>query len=297
MLGDPRASASIQAFFAQYFDLGRLDGVTRDPSNYPEFSPELVAAMRSEVQLLIDDLVYRRDGDVRKVFTTRNTFVNDQLAALYEVDAPDASPVKFVPVELPANGPRAGLLTLGAFLTMNAHETETSPTLRGKYVRERVLCEEVPPPPDNIDTDLQPGAEGDTLRERLEQHRTNPLCAACHAFIDPPGLLFENFDSLARYRTEEAGHPIDASGALDGKELSDARDLAEALADDERVGACIVRQLFRHATGRLDEDSEGPGLDDLHERFADAGYRYRDFLVELVSHPSFRFVTEQEEPE
>ncbi|MCA9625858.1 MAG: DUF1592 domain-containing protein, partial [Myxococcales bacterium] len=128
LLADPRASQAVQDFFAQYFDLGRLDGVTRDVASYPQFSEGLPEAMRTEVRLMVDDFVNRRQADVRGVFSTRRTFVNSELAALYGVEAEGATPIAFVPVELPEDGPRAGLLTLGAFLAMNAHETETSPT-------------------------------------------------------------------------------------------------------------------------------------------------------------------------
>lgn len=297
MLAQPRARVAIQEFFGQYFDLGRLDGVSRETSNYPRFTETLVAAMRTEVELLVDDFVNRRDGDIRRVFSTRNTFVNDELAALYEVEAPGATAVTFVPVTLPEDGPRAGLLTLGAFLTMNAHETETSPTLRGKYLRERVLCDIVPAPPPEVDTDLDPAKQGEgTLRERLEEHRNNPACASCHAFIDPPGYLFENYDSLGQFRTEDGeGRPIDASGELDGTKLANARELADFLADEDKVAACIVKQLFRHATARLDADSEEDALEDIEARFAEADYRFRALLVELVTHDAFRYVSEQEE--
>ncbi|HJL48721.1 MAG TPA: DUF1592 domain-containing protein, partial [Polyangiaceae bacterium LLY-WYZ-15_(1-7)] len=270
---DPRAREAIQAFFAQYFDLGRLERVERDPARYPVWTDTMAASMRREVELLVDDIVFRRDADLRELFDTRQTFVNDELAALYGVDAPGASPIAYVPVELPADGPRAGVLTLGAFLAMNAHQTETSPTLRGKYVRERVLCQTVPAPPDDIDLNLEDpeSAEARTLRERLEQHRRDPACASCHAFIDPPGMLFEQFDSVGRFRTEEPGGPVDASGELDGTPLAGAKDLALVLRDDPRVPACVVRQLFRHASGRLERTSEARALRALEEEFAAGG--------------------------
>jgi hypothetical protein len=169
--------------------------------------------------------------------------VNSQLAALYGVEAPGADLTTFVPVELDPNGPRAGLLTFGAFLTMNAHETQTSPTARGKYVRERVLCQTVQPPPADVDTTLDPPSAGQptTVRERLEEHRKNPACTACHAFIDPPGFLFEHFDSVGAYRTTQVGDlPIDSSGDLDGVPLTDAKGLAALLESDPRVGRCMV---------------------------------------------------------
>lgn len=295
LLADERARGAVQDFFAQYFDLGGLDGLSRDPSTYPLFSQTLPESMRNEVRLLVDDFVFRRDDDIRQVFSTRTTFVNDDLAALYGVTAPGATAISFVPVELPEDGPRAGLLTSGAFLAMNAHETENSPTLRGKYVRERVLCQSVPPPPDDVDTNLpEDQGEGGTLRERLEAHRDNPACAACHAFTDPPGFLFEHFDPIGVYRTEDNGYPIDASGELDGIELSDARDLAAVLGQDPRVGQCIATQLFRHANGRLEHSGEFSALMDLNDRFGARGYRFTELMLEMVTHEAFRTVGVQQ---
>jgi hypothetical protein len=296
LLEDPRSRVAVQDFFSQFLDLGRIDGVSRDTELYPDFTASMPASMKTEVQLLVDDLVYRSDSDVRALFSTRRTFVNEELAQMYGVDAPGASPITFVPVELPVDGPRAGILTLGAFLTMNAHETQTSPTLRGKYVRERVLCQDVPPPPPDVDTSLDPdSSDAKTLREELEKHRENPACASCHAFIDPPGFLFENFDSAGTYRTTDNGYPIDASGDLDGMPLANARDLAEVLASDERVGSCMVTQLFRHTNGRLEAEGEAPALADLDERFASAEYRFQDLLLEFVTHDSFRIVANEED--
>lgn len=291
LLDDPRARQALASFFAQHLDLGQLEGVTRDAELYPDFTPSLPVAMRTEAELLVDDLVFRRDADVRQLFSTSRTFVNTELSSLYGIEAPGATPITFVPVELPPDGPRAGLLTLGAFLTMNAHEASTSPTLRGKYVRERVLCSEVPPPPPDVSTELAPNTEDPkTLREELEQHRDNPACASCHAFIDPPGFLFEHFDAMGAVRATDNGYPIDSSGDLDGIPLADARDLAALLADDERVGRCMVRQLYRHAQGRLDEPGERVALEQIHDAFAPTGYRFQELLIALITHESFRYV-------
>jgi hypothetical protein len=298
LLDDERARAAIQAFFHQYLDLGRLDGITRDPASYPLFTPGITSAMRAEVEMLVDDVVFKNPGDARSIFSTRRTFVNADLAALYGVEAPGATATNFVEVELPADGPRAGILTLGAFLTMNAHETRTSPTARGKYVRERVLCQTVSPPPPDVDTTLDPVAPGTaplTVREQLEEHRKNPVCAGCHAFIDPPGFLFEHFDSSGTFREKQWGDlPIDSSGDLDGKPLADARGLATELERDPRVGHCMVTQLFRHAQGRLETGGEEPGIDDLAERFAGASYDFKTLVIELVTHDAFRFAAPTE---
>ncbi len=288
LLSDDRARAAIQRYFGQYLDLGRLDGITRNQATYPLFTPTTNASMRREVELLVDHVV-QEGGDARGIFSTRQTYVNSDLAALYGVDAPGADVSTFVPVSLPET--RAGLLTLGAFLTMNAHETDTSPTARGKYVRERVLCQVVQPPPPDIDTNLDPpeGEAPKTIRERLEEHRKNPACSGCHAFIDPPGFLFEHFDSVGAYRAEYAGDlPVDATGDLDGVALDGARDLADVLSTDERVGRCMVTQLFRHAQARLDTKGETPAIDELEKAFAGADYDFRELLLALVTHASFR---------
>lgn len=293
LLADDRARDALQEFFSQYLDLRRLEGVERNPETYPGYVPGMTAAMRAEVELLVDDVVFGGEvADARSIFSTRRTFVNSELAALYGVDAPDADPATFVPVEHDADGPRAGILTSAAFLTMNAHETQTSPTARGKYIRERVLCQPVPPPPDDVDTSLDP-PDGDvpqTVREQLEEHRENPQCAGCHMFTDPPGLVFEGFDSVGAHRTMEAGEPVDTSGDLDGVPLADARALAAMLEDEPMVGHCMVTQLFRHAQSRLDHEDEEDLLDDLDERFAAVGYDFQSLIVEVVTHPGFRMI-------
>jgi hypothetical protein len=226
--------------------------------------------------------------------------VNSDLAALYGVDAPGATTTEFVQVELPADGPRAGILTSGAFLTMNAHESYTSPTARGKYVRERVLCLDVPAPPPGVDTSLDPvmmGEQPKTVRERMELHRTNPSCASCHTFMDPPGFLFEHFDSSGAYRELQEGVlPIDSSGDLDGKPLNDARGLATVLETDERVGRCMVKQLYRHALGRLETSGEALAVENLAARFVVTSFDFRSLLLELVTHDAFRFVGTKETP-
>lgn len=297
LLADKRATASIRQFFAQFLDLGRLDGVTRNPASYPLYSDGMIGAMRTEVELIVDDIVANH-RDARSIFSTRRTFVNTQLAALYGVEAKGAELNTFVPVDLDPKGPRRGILTLGAFLTMNAHETETSPTARGKYIRERVLCQTVQPPPANVNTTLAPAPDGQplTVRERLEEHRKNPVCAGCHSFMDPPGFLFEHFDSLGVYRTSLPGDvPVDSSGDLDGEPLEDALGLTTMLEDDERVGDCMVKQFYRYAHGRLDTPGEALALADLDARFAKANYDFRQLVIELVTHESFRTVTEPKE--
>lgn len=287
----------MQSFFAQFLDMSRLDHTSRTPEVYPLFTPSMKSAMRAEVELLVSDLIENR-GDIRSIFSARHAFVNSELATLYGVDAPGADVSTFVRVDFDEASPRAGILTSGAFLAMNAHETQTSPTARGKYIRERVLCQTVKPPPPDVDTELDPPTMGEaqTVRERLEQHQTNDACKGCHSFIDPPGFTFEHFDSIGAYRTFEGDNlPIDSSGDLDGIPIDDARDLAALLEEDERVSACMVKQLYRYSQGRLDTEGETPALLDLDERFASGGYDFRELVLELVVNEGFRSLSEPKE--
>jgi hypothetical protein len=291
LLEDERSRSAVQDFFAQYFDLSRLGQLDLDSELYPQYTDTLGESMRTEIELRVADVVFGRDGDVRELFFSRNSFVNAELANLYGISPEGVSPILYVPVELPPE--RAGLLTSGAFLAMNAHPTETSPTLRGKFVRERVLCQEVQPPPDDVDTDIPPAMETgpQTLRERLVEHRNNPACSSCHAFLDPPGFLFEHYDSVGAWRDREPNGEIDASGGLDDVDLDGATDLAMLLRDDPRVPRCIIKQLYRHTMGRLDEEIEAEALYDLETEFAATGYRFRDLLVLFATSEAFRTVS------
>jgi hypothetical protein len=295
LLSDPRASQAIQRFFAQYLNLDKLDGITRDAALYPLFTPTMPAAMRREVELVVDRIVMKDRADVRSLFDTRTTFVNSELAALYGLEAPGAAVDSFVEVELPADGPRAGILTLGAFLTINAHQVQTSPTLRGKYIRQRLLCELVQPPPPDVDTELPPpsGEEPQTLREQLSEHVSNPTCAGCHSIMDPPGFLFENFDNVGEYRTVfDNGIPVDATGDLDGEPLQNALELAPVIATHPRLGKCLVRQLYRHTMGRLDTEGEQPAIDELDSILEERAFDFQALLVDFVTHESFLTVAE-----
>jgi hypothetical protein len=297
LIDHPRGAQAMQDFFGQFLDLSRLEHTSRTPENYPAFTPSLKAAMRREIELLVSDIMDTR-GDIRSIFSARHTFVNSELAAHYGLDAPGTDAATFVAVAFDDASPRAGILTSGAFLTMNAHETQTSPTARGKYVRERVLCQTVKPPPPDVDTELDPPSATNpkTVRERLEEHQKNEACRGCHSFIDPPGFTFEHFDSIGTYRTVQEGNlPIDSSGDLDGKPVNDARDLAALLEEDQRVGACMVKQLYRFSQGRLDTEGEAPALAGLEARFEDAGYDFRTLLIELVVSDGFRSLSATKE--
>ncbi|WP_169791641.1 DUF1592 domain-containing protein [Sandaracinus amylolyticus] len=303
LLGDDRARETVRAFFREYLGLAALDALDRDPTLFPSFTPALGRSMRGEIERLVEHVVFEQDGDFRAIFDSPVTFVDAPLAALYElpIALDDADEEGFVRVTLPAGGVRAGLLTTAGFLAAQAHPNLTSPTRRGKFVRERLLCQLVADPPQDIELDLGEAEDDDgrprTLRERLAMHRENPACATCHAQIDPIGLGMEDFDAIGAHRTLEAGRAIDATGDLDALAFEGARELGELMRHDGRVPACVTRQLFRHAIGRLEEERERRAIEELTERFAESGFRFRELLFALVTSEAFRTVrtTEIEE--
>ena len=209
------------------------------------------------------------------------------MASIYSVPTPARD--GFAPYTYPDDSPRAGILTQASFLALHSHATATSATSRGKFVRVALLCGVIPPPPADVDTSIpEPSVTATTLRERLAEHRENPVCASCHSVMDPIGLGFENFDALGRYRRLEAGAIIDPSSDLDGVPFADAVALGTLLHDHPDLPSCFTRNLYKYATGHVPERTEQIQLDELTELFAAAGYRVKELLVSIAMSQGFR---------
>jgi hypothetical protein len=295
LLDSPRARESLTHFWFEYLTLDRLASTSKDATLFPQWTPQLIASMRGEVERQFQDVVFDRDADFRDLLSSRITFVDAELAALYGLPAP-AEPGTWTRVELPADGPRAGLLGTAAFLSLNAHATVTSPTFRGKFIRVNLLCQDIPPPPPGVVTSLDTGGtEGPrTMRMKLEAHRANPICAGCHEQMDPMGLGLENFDPIGAYRTTDQGLPIDSRSDVEGAAFENARELGEILREEPAVGACVARRLYRHALGHVEIETEEQAVRDLSQHFAGAGYSFRELVLALVASDGFRFAGEPE---
>jgi hypothetical protein len=265
-----------------------LDGIAKDPAVYPQFTDTLRHAMREETMLVIEEIVWRQNGDARELFTAPWTFVNAELAGLYGIAAPEGD--GFAKVALPPDQPRAGVLGHASFLSTFSHFGSTSPTLRGKAIRNRLLCQSIPAPPPDVPTDLPSTADAQTMRERLIAHQAVASCAGCHKLMDPLGLSLENFDGIGAYRQTENGFAIDTSGELDGAPFADPRGLAALLAADPDVAACTVKNVFRHAFGHVETQGERTSIALLEEAFVASGHRLRELLVDMVSSEVFRLV-------
>ncbi len=289
LLSDPRARTGMARFFTEWLHLDRLDALHKDPQIYPAMSAGLGEMARTETLLTLDDLVFEREADFRDLLTQRRTFVNRKLASMYAVRAPTRE--GFAPVELPAHGDRRGLLGHTSVLAGNAHPTSTSATLRGIFVRERLLCAVIPAPPAGVDASIpEPSGRVQTLRDRVAEHLENPSCAGCHLLVDPIGLALENFDGLGVWRTEDHGGEIDPSGDFDGLAFGNAADLAQLLRDDPRFAACVVRQLFRYTLARPDGLEDRGYLDALKARFVAGEHRLLGLVLDLIMSPAFRRV-------
>ncbi len=289
LLADPRAEAAVRNFFVEHLGLMALDDLTKDPTVFVHASPDLALSAREETLRTLAHVIFDLDTDVRTLFTTRTTFVDRRLAALYGV--PAGAQEGFAQVELPADGPRAGLLGHASVLMVNAHAVSSSATRRGAFIRKALLCDVIPPPPADVDTSLpEPSGERPTMRDRLSSHAANPTCAGCHAIMDPIGLGLEQFDGIGRFRTTEAGATIDPTGDVDGVFFEDARALGEALAASDKVGPCLVKRVYRYATGHEETLGEIAEIDRLAQRFASQGHRLQALLLDVVLSPGFRTV-------
>jgi hypothetical protein len=298
LLGSSRARLAVHRFFDEMLRLRDVATAPKDAAQFPQLTPSLREAMRQETLALIDDVAFYRDVDVLSLLDAPYTFVDGELAAFYGIAGVEG-PAQ-VRVDLPADGARGGVLGQASFLMTHAHTSFTSPTLRGKYVREVLLCQQVPAPPSRSTSRLPEPAPGDpprTMRERMEQHLQDPTCSGCHALMDPIGLGLENFDAAGAYRTEESGITVDASVTVpDLGTFRNARELGALLRARPDVGTCLVRNVFRQATGHVELPPEEASLERVARTFQQSGRRLLPMLEELAASEAFRYVVEDRAP-
>ena len=207
---------------------------------------------------------------------------------------PNGSPSSWQRYEFPNESERAGILTQASFLLLNSHPGRSSATLRGKALREVLLCQKVPPPPGNVKFNLVQDTGNPlykTARDRLKAHVSEPVCAGCHKLTDPIGLGLENFDGGASFQATENGAVIDTSGQLDNERFTDAVGLGRALHDYPATTACLVNRLSGYALGRAVAKTDKPWIDKLNATFSDKGYVVPHLLRIIATSPEFYHVT------
>ena len=293
MLESPKAREAAQHFHLQWLHLKKLPNVNKDPAIFPEFTHELRELLGTETKAFVDHVVFEGEGDLTTLLSANYTFLNKTLAAFYGVPTESVTDDAWQKFVMPADQ-RAGVITQGAMMATLAKFNQTSPVLRGHFLREQILCQFIAPPPADINItppDLDPNL---TTRERFRQHNDDPACAGCHAKMDPIGLPFENYDPLGRWRTHEGELPIDASGEL--KFTRDANGPVESgialvhrLARSEEVRACYATQWFRYAHGRDVSFDDACHLHDLMGAFEKSGWNIKALLVALTQTEAFRY--------
>jgi hypothetical protein len=288
MLESPLLARGIRAIFSDFLDLEKYDTLEKDTLIYPAYS--IVAAEASREQLLrtVVDHIVARDAPYPELYNTPHTFIDANLGRIYQVPVtrPDGG---WEPYQFPADDRRAGILTQMGFLALYSHPGRSSPTLRGKAVRELVLCHDVPDPPGDVDFSLfnDPDAPSRTARERLTVHSTADSCAGCHKPTDPLGLGFEQFDGIGQFRTVENDAVIDPAGDLDGVDYPDGRALAETIAQHPDVPACFTNQLYAYGIGRPTTRDDRELVRYLGEEFAKDGYSVTELMSVIANSKAF----------
>jgi Protein of unknown function (DUF1588)/Protein of unknown function (DUF1592)/Protein of unknown function (DUF1585) len=282
----PRLEAGVRAFFADMLQFDLFDTLAKDAKIYPKWTIRVAQDAQEQTLRGIVDLLVARHGDYRDLFTTQETFLTPLLGSIYGVPVAPNDGDEYRPFKFPKGDPRASLHAQASFVALHSHEGLSSPTLRGKALRELLLCEPVPAPPGNVNFATAQDTHNPnfkTMRERLTAHRTDPTCAGCHKLMDPMGLALENFDSDAGYRSAENGQPLDTSGELDGIGFTDAAGLGRALHDNPATGPCFVRRIFAYATGRPAARRDMPWVRYLEKSFADDGYRAAGLMRHIAT--------------
>lgn len=293
MMASPRFEEGMRAFFEDNFGYDRFEGLSKDASIFPLFSPQLRDDAREQsIRTIIHHLIVEH-GDYRELFTTQKSFINRNLGALFRVPVNVGGHGSWTDYEFGPDSNRAGILTLPGFLMLDAsHEGRSSPTIRGKTVRELFLCQIVPPPPGDVNFDIVEDTSSPmrTARERLVRHNEDPVCSGCHEVTDPIGLAYENYDAIGQFRTHENSALIDPSGNFEGVPFDNAIDLQVALIANRELTKCIAKRTYEYGVGRSVQSGEFEWMDYIHQKFSDNGYRFTDLLKLVVTSKAFQAV-------
>jgi hypothetical protein len=288
LLASPRLEKGVRAFFSDMLGFDSFDELAKDSVIYPKFSLKTANDAKEQTLRTVTDLLVTDRGDYRDLFTSRKIFLTRNLGMLYRIPIETRS--GWEAHIFPAGDPRAGLLSQISFLALHSHPGRSSATLRGKAIRELLLCEPVPMPPANVNFAIVQDTANPkfrTARERLTAHRTDAVCAGCHKIMDPVGLGLETFDGAGQYRAVENGAEIDPSGELDGVPFKDAAGLGRAMHDNPATTACLVSDTYRYAAGRDAEAGENDFIGWLNNRFAADGYKLPALLRRIALSDAF----------
>ena len=284
MIADERTRGKVREFLIQWLKVDRFTEMPKDKTLYPDFSPLVAHDLRSSLELLLDDVVWSEASDFRQLLLSDSLFLNGELANVYGLDMPEDQPFEKVQLD---PGHRAGILTHPYLLSGFAYTSTSSPIHRGVFVSRSLLGRSLRPPPDAF-TPLAPELHPDlTTRERIALQTNSKNCQSCHGMINPLGFTLENFDAIGRFRAEEKGKPIDASGMYLTKtgepvKFGGVRDLARFLASSEEAHAAFTDQLF-HYLVKQPVRAFGPNRPaELRKSFAENNFSIRRLIAEIA---------------
>ena len=289
MVADPRASALVENFAGQWLQLRNIANVAPNTRAFPEFDELLRRSLRRETELFVESNM-REDRSLIELLTANYSFINGRLARHYGI--PHVYGEQFRRVTFSEDTNRGGLLGQGSILTLTSYPTRTSPVVRGKWLLENILGSPPPPPPPDVPglPDRGEGGQPASVRERLERHRENPVCATCHSQMDPLGFALEHFDGIGAFRSvTEAGAPVDASGSFPtGGEFEGLGGLrAFILGHREAFAETFIEKLLAYALGRELEVFDLPTVRKIQQQAASADYRWSSIITGIVTSTPF----------
>jgi len=287
MIADPKSGAFAENFAGQWLEVRGLDGQKPDAKKFPEWGPELREAMRTETGMFFE-AVMRDDRPISDFIDGRYTFLNERLAKHYGIEGVKGP--EFRRVEL-ATDQRSGVFTQASVLTVSSYAARTSVVLRGKYLLETVLNAPPPPPPPDVPS-LNEEAVGTamSLRQQMEKHRSDAVCASCHARMDVLGFGLENYDAVGKWRTQDGKFPVDSSGAFpNGKTFTGPAEMKQLLKENmPEFARCLAEKMLTYSLGRGVESYDRRTVQDLVRQTAAHEYQFQSLVQAIVHSPPFQ---------
>ncbi len=274
LLNDPRARAMSLDFYNRWLGLNAIGKVTKAASLYPAFNDALRGALELEMGAFLEHTLWKEGGTLGAFFGAAYSFRNQLLSEHYGDSSAVGEAMTLTPLDPERS---AGILTLGGLMSILSTPEHTDPVRRGKFIRERLLCQTVPPPPPGVVAAFPSFDPTATTRQRFATHQSSPACASCHRMMDGIGLGFENLDAVGVYRSAEQGLPVDASGELVNSDVDGPfvgpRGLADKLASSRQVQDCLTRTWFRFISGREASEADDLALESLRSALATRGQK------------------------
>ena len=287
MLADERSAAFANNFAGQWLEVRNLDSLKPDPKKFPDWNPELRDAMKTETRMFFEYML-RENRPLPEFIDAKYTFLNARLAKHYGIAGVEGP--EFRKVELTTDQ-RGGILSHASVLAVSSYPTRTSPVIRGKYILQNILGAPPPPPPPDVPTlDEDQVANAGSMRQQMEKHRTNAVCASCHNRMDVLGFGLENYDALGKWRTKDGTFPLDVSGIFpNGKQFSTPAEMRVLLKEEvPQFARCITEKMLTYSLGRGLERYDRRTIEDIDQKNAAAGYPFQGLVLEIVKSLPFQ---------